>query len=241
MIVNTTSKGWEIIYQRAHGLLAVQFAHFWREDQRPERWIETLAAITEHDDGQESLHGSHHLTDAGAPKDFTFYEFDLFQARKVTQTAEYKSRWVALLISKHTSYLYEPLRGKSTEVDDFLDLQIQQQNKLQKELKVSSKEIEQAYNLLKWCDRCSLILSKNQLPKDEKSLEIEKGPDGKNYMIYQKKDLSVSVNPWPFQENNFRVWVEVRELSDLKFKNDKELEKALRSASVKIKEWNLIK
>lgn len=241
MIVNATPNGWEIIYQRAHGLLAVQLAHCWREDQRPERWIETLAAITEHDDGQESLHGSHHLTDAGAPKDFTFQEFDLFQAQKVTQTAEYKSRWVALLISKHTSYLYEPIRGKSKEVNDFLNLQLQQQENFQKELKISSKKVDQAYTLLKWCDTCSLILSKNQLLKDEKSLEIGKGPDGQDYMINQKEDLSVSVNPWPFRENNFRVSVEARELSQLKFENDKELQKALRAAPVKIKEWNLVK
>lgn len=241
MIVNATPKGWEIIYQRAHGLLSVQFAHQWKIDQRPERWIETLAAITEHDDGQEALHGSHHLTDAGAPKDFTFQEFDLFQAQKVTKTAEYKSRWVALLISKHTSFLYEPLRGKSKEVDEFLDLQILRQGIWQKELKVSSKKVEQAYNLLKWCDTCSLILIKNQLPKDEKTLEIEKGPDGQNYMIYQRKDLSINIEPWPFEEKNFKVWVETRELSKLKFKNDQELDDALSSASVEIKEWNLVK
>lgn len=241
MIVNAISKGWEIIYQRAHGLLAVQFAHHWRKDQQPESWIETLAAITEHDDGQEPLHGHHHLTEAGSPKDFTLQEFDLFQAKKVTETAEYKSRWVALLISMHMSFLYEDLRGKSKEIEEFLDLQIYKQKKWQQELRISSEKIQQAYNLLQWCDRCSLILSKNQLPEDEKSLEIFEGPDKRNYMIFQRKDQSLSVDPWPFQENHFKVWIETRELTKLHFKNDDELSQSLKAASIKRKEWNFIK
>nr|MDQ3395231.1 DUF3891 family protein [Bacteroidota bacterium] len=194
MIVNATSTGWEVIYQRAHGLLAVQIAQYWRADQRPERWIETLAAITEHDDGQEPLHGRHHLTEAGAPKDFTLQDFDLLHAQTVTKTAEYKSRWVALLISMHMSFLYESLRGKEMEIDKFLDLQLNNQKKWLKELKVTLKESKQAYNLLQWCDRCSLLLSKNLVPKDEKIVEVHYGPDDEKYMILQRNDHSIGVD-----------------------------------------------
>jgi hypothetical protein len=241
MIVNATLKGWEVIFQRAHGLLAVQIAHHWLKDQRPRRWIESLAAITEHDDGQEPLHDHHHLTEAGAPKDFTFLEFDLSQAKKVTETAQYKSRWVALLISRHMTFLYQRLRGKNKEIDKFLDLQMVNQEKWQKELKIIKKEIDQAYNLLQWCDRCSLILSKNQLPEDEKLLEVYKGPDDRNYMIFQRKDQSVSVDPWPFEELQFTLWVETRELSKLHFENDEDLNKELKGCQVKLKEWKFVK
>ncbi len=33
VIVNLTNNGWETIYQRAHGLLAVKLAAHWREDE----------------------------------------------------------------------------------------------------------------------------------------------------------------------------------------------------------------
>ena len=42
MIVNYTDRGWEIISQRAHGLLAAQAAMAWRVKDRPERWTETV-------------------------------------------------------------------------------------------------------------------------------------------------------------------------------------------------------
>jgi hypothetical protein len=237
MIVNSSPEGWEIIFQRAHGLLAVQLAHQWRIDQRPKCWIETLAAITEHDDGQEPFKGHQHLTPAGAPKDFTFQEFSLPQAKSVSETARFKSRWVALLISKHMSFLYEGKRGSDKELDKFLDLQIIRQKDWLADLKITKKEANSAYNLLQWCDRCSLILCKNQVPDDEKSLEIYKGPDNLNYFIKSKSNYNLTINPWPFQNEKFEVQVESRYLKELSFSKDEELAQALDKAEVKVKTW----
>ncbi|MDB4999689.1 MAG: hypothetical protein JWR76_766, partial [Mucilaginibacter sp.] len=55
MIVNYTEQGWEIITQRAHGLLAAQVAMQWRKKDRPNRWVETVIAIADHDDAQTEL------------------------------------------------------------------------------------------------------------------------------------------------------------------------------------------
>ncbi|CAN5163882.1 hypothetical protein BH23BAC1_BH23BAC1_51360 [soil metagenome] len=241
MIVNVSSEGWEIIYQRAHGLLAVQLAHNWQDNLRPKHWIETLAAITEHDDGQEPFRGHQHLTAAGAPKDFTFLEFSLPQAKNVSETSRYKSRWVALLISKHMSFLYESKRGLDKELDIFLNLQIERQKKWLKELKVTTQQVEGAYNLLQWCDRCSLILCKNQIPEDEKALEVYIGPDQKNYFIKKKVNDAISVEPWPFQSDHFEVCVEYRILKKMVFDNDEELAQALDIATVELKIWKFEK
>ncbi|WP_243902450.1 DUF3891 family protein [Aetokthonos hydrillicola] len=50
MIVNQHQKGWEVIYHRAHALLAAQIAGHWHPKLRPIRWLETIAAISHHDE-----------------------------------------------------------------------------------------------------------------------------------------------------------------------------------------------
>mgnify|MGYP000754117155 CR=1 FL=1 len=62
MIVNAVEKGWEIIYHRGHALLAAELAAHWRAADRPERWIETLAAIMQHDDMEREREAEDHLT-----------------------------------------------------------------------------------------------------------------------------------------------------------------------------------
>lgn len=237
MIVNAAPEGWEIIFQRAHELLAMQIAFHWKQKQRQERWHELLSAINEHDNQQEAWKGKNHLTAAGAPLDFSMMGFSLQQARAVTEVSQYKSRYVSLLISMHTSYLYEGLRGNNQETDQFLDDQQSLQQQLLQSLRLSRSDASKAYNLLQWADRCSLILCKNQLPADERKLEVFKDTEGQKYFILQRQDQSISVEPWPFEEREFKVWVEHRLLRQLSFTDDEELAKALSSVEAAEKEW----
>ena len=55
MIANYTENGWQVVTQRAHGILAAQFAYHWKKSERPDRWVETLLAIAEHDDAEVEL------------------------------------------------------------------------------------------------------------------------------------------------------------------------------------------
>ncbi|SDL45870.1 Protein of unknown function [Catalinimonas alkaloidigena] len=241
MIVNPIATGWEIIFQRAHGLLAVQLAHRWRKDQRPERWIETLAAITEHDDGQEGWHARAHLNQAGSPLNFAEQDFPEEQARRIALVSRYKSRWTALLISHHLSFLYERFRGQHATIDAFLDEQQQHQIQWRKELGYTKKEVEAAYRLLRWCDQCSLILGQQQLPPGERALEVEEGPDRTHHFIRQRADQSVVVEPWPFEEDDFWVEIETRALHQLTFADDQALMQALHEAPVTLRRWQFKK
>lgn len=241
MIVNTHQQGWEIIHQRAHGLLAVKIASHWRTDQRPERWIETLLAIAEHDDGQEDWQGANHLNPSGAPLDFSLKPFNMVQLTRITELSQHKGRWIAMLISMHMSFLYEEKRGDAKEIDTFLDLQQYNQQKWRKELKISVREANQAYALMQWCDRFSLILCRNELPEGERTLEISKGPDGKRYKVKQLADQTVIINPWPFQEDRFELSVEVAVLSQLSFEGDRPLLEAIFNAPFGLKKWTLQK
>lgn len=242
MIVNPTETGWEVIYQRAHGLLAGQIAAHWRVAERPERWFETLIAVTEHDDGGREWEGANHLTEAGAPLDFRLSKLSpLVQARDVTNQAQHKGQWVALLISMHTSFLYGDWRDKDDEVAAFLDEQETHQTKWRKALNVSKANAEAAYTLLHWADQMSLILCQRHLPQGERALEVSKGPDGTRYDVRQRDDGTLCVTPWPFEEATFTVTVEATYLHQFDFENDEALLDALRNGEIRPLQWSFSK
>jgi len=241
MIVNTVPAGWEIIYQQAHALLAAQIAYEWRTSYRPDRWVETLAAIAQHDDGQRGWAGKVGLTPAGAPANFTMLPFSLEQARQVMEEAARQGRWRSLLTSMHLSFLYEELRGQAEKTNAFLDEQLANQQKWRKDLKVNRQQAQSAYDLMQWCDRFSLILCRNQLPEAERALEISQGPDGITYYVVQQPDKSIRVNPWPFQQKSFQVEVEASYLLQLQFTDEAELNQALQEAPIQAKSWQIMK
>jgi Protein of unknown function (DUF3891) len=241
MIVNPTQNGWEIIYHRAHALLAAQLAGHWRCKDAPVRLYETLAAISHHDDLEKEWE-EYNLTEAGAPMDFTLnQDTDLKKLADLANNARYRGRWVALLISMHISRLNEQKRGESPEIDKFLDEQLQNQQLWIEELGIKKKEVDAAYAFMQWCDRLSLILCQQELPADERFLEISKGPDGQRYDIMQRSDQLIIVKPWPFQDDKFTVNVEACELSQVKFEKNAELTQALQESPIKLLEWTFVK
>lgn len=241
MIVNQTETGWEIIYHRAHALLAAQIAGHWNRQNTPMRLIETVAAISHHDDLEKEWEEKN-ITPAGAPLDFTLDKnIDLPKLKKHVANSRYRGRWVAMLTSMHTSFLTEGMRGESEEVDSFLNEQLSMQEQFRKELQISKQEAEQAYAFMQWCDRFSLILCQQQLPEDERALEISTGPDGKRYDVIQLEDGTVKVTPWPFEAKEFTVNVEASYLDQLQFKSSAELTEALQTAPIETKTWKFVK
>ncbi|MCC5611348.1 DUF3891 family protein [Nostoc sp. CHAB 5834] len=245
MIVNATPNGWEVIYHRAHALLAAQLAGQWRRKDAPIRLYETVAAISHHDDLEKEWEEDI-LTEAGAPKDFTLgtkkdAEISIKKVAELAKNARYRGRWVALLISMHISRLNEPSRCQFPELDKLLDEQLQNQQRWRKELGIEKEEVDAAYAFMQWCDRLSLILCQQELPDDERFLEISKGPEGQRYDIMQRSDNLVVVKPWPFQDDKFTVNVEACDLSQVKFESSNELAQALQESPIKVLEWTFVK
>lgn len=245
MIVNATPNGWEIIYHRAHALLAAQIAGQWRRKDAPARLYETIAAISHHDDLEKEWEEDI-LTEAGAPEDFTLstkndVKSGIKKLADLANNARYRGRWVALLISMHISRLNEPSRGQFPELDKLLDEQLQNQQRWRKELGIKKEEVDAAYAFMQWCDRLSLILCQQELPADERFLEISKGPEGQRYDIMQRSDNLVVVEPWPFQDDKFTVNVEACDLSQVKFESSTELAQVLQEAPIKVLEWTFVK
>ena len=238
MIVNHTPEGWQIIYQQMHALLASQLVWQWPPLGPPDRWVGLLAATAQHDDEQQHWDGHYGITAAGAPANFTMKEFSLEQATRLMDAARFQGRWRSLLTSMHLSTLYEGLRDDKKELAAFLDEQQAQQKKWLRELKVTKAEARQAYDLLHWCDRLSLILCRHELPEMGRALEIYTGPNGQRYEVQQlTPDGPVTVHPWPFREAQFEVSVEVLQLRQLQFQNDAELAAALREAPTETLRW----
>ncbi|GAB3273315.1 hypothetical protein GCM10027347_45590 [Larkinella harenae] len=237
MIVKSKDFGWELIHQQAHGLLAVKIATHWQPEKRTLRWIETLVALTEHDDGQDPWEGKNHLTEAGAPMDFRIEVYSVGQAKRMIEIALEKSRWNALMVSMHATFLYEALEEKSADMAQFLQQQQQNQKTWRRQLQVTKEEATYAYGFVQWCDALSLILCLDRLPEKGRRLEISPGPDGVIYFIFQRPDQSIGVDPWPFDSPEFSLQVEAYQVHQLSFKNDAELYEFIQQAPIEEKMW----
>lgn len=236
MIVNLVEKGWIIIYHRAHALLAAQIAGHWCRKDAPERLYETIAAISHHDDLEQEWKEDQ-LTTAGAPLDFTLdRESSIAQLNDHVQKAHYRGRWVTLLTSKHLHFLNQANRGQSKDWDEFLAQQEKLQARLTQELELKPAAVERAYQFMRWCDRLSLILAQQKIPMAGRALEITHDLDDQLYTVRQLEDGCLTVNPWPFEED-FTVNVEACYLSELKYKSNDALRKALHQAPIKVLEW----
>ncbi|WP_191906449.1 DUF3891 family protein [Hymenobacter baengnokdamensis] len=245
--MNPLPTGWQVIYQQAHALLAAQLAWAWPAFLPADRWVGLLAAIMQHDDEQAAWHGrgGHHgLTPAGAPANFTQVAFSLEQATGVLHAARFQGRWRSLLTSLHLSTLYEPLRGSNPATTAFLDELRASQSRWLKELHLTKTQARQAYDLLHWCDRLSLILCRQELPEMGRELEIYRAPlaAGRAAHYVCQPDgpgTAVVVRPWPFACKQLAVSVEAQQLHQLQFNDDAELAAALRQAPTKTLSWIL--
>jgi len=219
MIVNYTEGGWEIVTQRAHGLLAAQIAQQWKYSARTKRWTELLMAIAEHDDAQIELERDNLLTPEGGPLDF---KMKVFEQRHCTQTMDFalsKSRYIALLCSMHLDFVYGAECLHHAQGRAFLQEQKKLQKRWQKELGMSLAEAQRDYRLLEWCDALSLLLCQRENQPEARAVEISKGPDNRNHQLMQLTDQTLTVRPWSFESSGFEVSFETRLIPQLAFKN----------------------
>ncbi|ACK71188.1 conserved hypothetical protein [Gloeothece citriformis PCC 7424] len=243
MIVNLTQNGWEVIYHRAHALLAAQLAGQWDKTQTPKRFFETLAAISHHDDLEVEWENAQ-LTEAGAPLDFTL-TLD-YSAKRIEKLADlvdkalHRGRWVALLVSMHVCFLSQAQWESSEQWKQFLNDQVQKQQAWRDALGIDKDEAEQTYQFLQWCDRLSLILCQKSLPVDQRALEITSRFNHQRYDVKQI-DGFVHVVPWPFEKDEFIVGVDACDLNQLKFEDNAQLKQALQQAPIKELTWKFAK
>lgn len=241
MIVNYKADGWEVITQRAHGILAAQVAFQWKKAERPARWLETLLAIAEHDDAEVELDGENLLTEAGGPLNFDMKVFDPEHCAKLSILTQTKSRYIALLTSYHMEFLYRKDAAKSSDARAFLQHQQQFRQQCLKSLELTEKASLQIYALVEWCDAFSLLLSQQSMQPESREVEISTGPSGSMYFLKQASDGRLSVRPWPFEVRSFEVTLEYRSIGQLSFSSSAEFRKAFLAAPVNEKTFRIEK
>lgn len=241
MIVSNVESGWEVVFQPSHGLLAAKLAMELKGETRPRYWMETIAAILTHDDYKQPFDGHHYVTDVGAPKDFSLVSMSdsdrlAETERRITQ-ADRKHRWLGLLISRHAEHLYGDQPDISDDMAKLLQSEQDRRKRVLRKLKLKLSDLEQAYAMLQWCDRCSLILVTNKTPAMQRRIEITHRLHNEPSYLWRREDDLLQIEPWPFASDRVTVGVEVHQLNQLSFRDDAELERRLNDAEIEYREW----
>ena len=241
MIVIYKHTGWEIITQRAHGIVAAELAMQWRVEERPKRWVETVLAIAEHDDAEVELDGENLLTELGGPLNYSMKRFDLQHCEELSMLTITKSRYIALLVSMHMEFLHRAEEKDNPDAQEFLNRQRELQAQWRTELGLEEKEAKRIYYLVEFCDAFSLLLCEQKIQPEKRGIEISTGPDGISYVLYEIADHVITVDPWPFDCESFEISFESREINQLQFKDSSELRTAFINAAVKDNQWTITK
>ena len=241
MIVNYTENGWEVITQRAHGILAGQFGFHWKKSERPKRWLETILAISEHDDVEVELNGENLLTENGGPLNFTMKTFDEPLCESLYMLAITKSRYIALLTSMHMDFLYRREEKSNNRAKIFLQEQRKLQTRWRRELGIKKEEALRIYYLMEWCDALSLLICRKLWQPEQRAVEISYGPDKTGYYLYELKENTLTLDPWPFEDASFEVRIETRMIPQVEFPNSGAFRKAFLEASVQETVYNFTK
>ena len=227
MITSYTEKGWRIITQRAHGLLAGQICARWNLSNQPERWLETLIATVEHDDVYNEFERNPLIDGNGAPINFKETTFDLEASTRLIDMALTKSRFITLLLNRHIRFTH----GEDPSAKEFVSMLQKQERTWLKEAGIKKKDLDMAYELLEFCDAFSLLICQSLIPPEGRKLEISCGPDGIFYNLFEK-DSAIIVEPWPFSVDKFEVGFEWRTIKQLKFDSDDQFRQMLKVSDV---------
>jgi hypothetical protein len=237
MIVLQNQKGWKIVTQRSHGLLAAMIAYQYNIDLPVEIMVPVLVAIAEHDDGLNETLTHHNLTDVGAPRNFTVDDGsnkkDLTQLLNLMESGSSKSQLNGLLSSLHLKFLYDDDRKKTDKgLDDFLKNQEQYRITVLKNLNIKEKFAAKLYRLLEWSDAFSLLICLDKIQHRGRKMEISKSLNGNMNTVYYNTNEDICVEPWPFSIPSFKVFYEYKILEQLQFNTIEEFNEACKAAKV---------
>jgi len=240
MIVNYGENGWQIISQRAHGLLAGEICFNWKKEGRPQRWLETILATAEHDDAFNEFDNDHILlNENGGPVNFKMRKFEKAKCEVLLKQALTKSRYIALLTSRHIRFLYGTSEDKSAKI--YANGLKKIEKVWMEEIGITEKEISSAYSILEWCDAFSLLICQKLIQPENRKIEISSGPDELCYQLHAPQENILNVEPWPFETEQFEVRFESKTISQLKFKNVEEFRKILIKTPPEIHAYRICK
>lgn len=240
MIVNYEETGWNIISQRAHGLLAGQICFQWKEKLRPELWMETIVATIEHDDAFNEFEKDEILLNSnGGPVNYKMRKFEKKKCEALLQMALSKSRYIGLLTSRHIQFLHEDSEDRIAR--KFCRNLKMLDKKWIKDASCDENEVATAYAILQWCDAFSLLICQKMIQPENRKIEISSGPENNCHQLHAPKENMLTVEPWPFESDHFELHYESKTITKLAFKSDDEFRKILMNATPVLHSYQLAK
>ncbi|WP_339750833.1 DUF3891 family protein [Algoriphagus aquimarinus] len=177
----------------------------------------------EHDNGQPRWNASDNLNSLGAPLDYRDRkEVDLEQAQSVVRSAQYKSSFIAIMVSMHCHKLYSD--SQDAKVQSFLSEQATMREGYMKLNSLSSKVISQCYQFLRFCDDLSLALCQDE-SCNKKVVSIDPILGEEEVKLSRNDDGSYSLDPWIFYEDKLIFPIEYFQTSKKIYKDDEDLKK----------------
>lgn len=235
MICNRLNPGWEIIYQRAHALLAAKLLEPMGDNSDP-RWFETLNAVSQHDHGWQEWQSLSTVTPEGQPRNFldTPPEESEKQARLAVECALHQSLWGGVLVARHVHTLYrkneeECLRKLLSELEGA-------RARWRATLAIDLQQEKEAYQFLNWADTLSLLLC---LQPNERLGPVHPHLHGESYTL-KGSGSTRYLKPWPYPKDELAVSVEAHHLIRQTFQSEEDLAEALAGSEVVIKQWVLL-
>ncbi|GAA0880834.1 hypothetical protein GCM10009119_38040 [Algoriphagus jejuensis] len=223
MIVRSFEEVWEIYFHKAHALLAMDIGLSIDHRYWPHRkyLAAGLESIGEHDNGQPRWNGKDNLTEAGAPLDYRARkQVDLRQAMSVINSAQYKSSFMAIMVSLHCDRLYN--ESDESAVLDFLAAQSRLREQYLRHLDLDAETVDQCYEFLRFCDDLSLALCQDEMSvQQEKDLKPIIGE--RKIRCGVREDGSFMLNPWLFYEDELIFPIEYYRTTKKVFADDEEL------------------
>ncbi|MGV9003191.1 DUF3891 family protein [Flavobacterium sp.] len=237
MIVLSHNKGWKIINQRSHGLLAAMIAYQYDIDLPNDIMVPTLIAIAEHDDGVAETLENKNLTDAGAPRHFLVSDesskTELKQYLNVMELSTAKSQLNALLTSMHLNFIFaDKIDGDDKILSTFLKEQEKNRKYILKNIEIDKNYAERLYRFVEWCDAFSLLICLDKIQPDGRKMEISVGPDGAVNQTYYKEKNVITAEPWVFKKKSFQVFYEYKIVDQLKFSSVEEFNEVCKNTRI---------
>lgn len=235
--------GWLAIGQASHAWLSGQLARAWGSAavERPEPFEAVCLAAEQHDVGMAEWDRRPAL-DAATGRAMAFtamprpLHLDLWT--RAAAKLETQSRYAALLVSMHGTWLYRSfVREDTPAIRAYLDGQAAYQAALIERLEADPAAVERNRRLVACWDALSLALCLGWAARE---LPPVPGTEGQDVVLrYAPAGAGAAVlDPWPFAADRVTVEAEGRRLSG-GFTAEAELHAALDAAPASRLEWTL--
>jgi hypothetical protein len=102
---------------------------------------------------------------------------------------------------------------------------------------INQKYADRLYRFVEWCDAFSLLICMDKIQPEGRKMEISKSPDGDMNQTFYKAENVISVTPWVFKNDTFKVFYEYKIVEQLKFNSIEDFNEIWKSTEVEREEF----